>query len=191
MCICIYVYICYTAFVDSCTALHCTVGKAWEQQLEWNPKTFEDVYNMNTNADPLKIENRVASAHRSKWHSLIRSESLQHARDVGGVDFDMRKRSSTDDVVVVTDNVKRNSPDVSVALKHQQEEDMIANKRNEILSGILAQLSNRNEILREERSEGGNNVSQVKSLINRSFVCVLYVEYYAELYTAVHTYLHP
>jgi hypothetical protein len=51
------------------------LGKAWEQQLEWNPKTFEDVYNMNTNADPIKIENESSNAHSKKWKSIVRSES--------------------------------------------------------------------------------------------------------------------
>ena len=31
-------------------------GRAWERQLEWNPKTFEDVYNMNTDANPIDLE---------------------------------------------------------------------------------------------------------------------------------------
>jgi hypothetical protein len=46
-------------------------GKAWKQDLEWNPKTFEDIYNMNTNADPIKIERQSSSAHSDKWNSLM------------------------------------------------------------------------------------------------------------------------
>jgi hypothetical protein len=50
-------------------------GKAWKQDLEWNPKTFEDIYNMNTNADPIKIERQTSDAHSDKWKSLIRGGS--------------------------------------------------------------------------------------------------------------------
>lgn len=45
-------------------------GKAWEEKLEWNPKTFQDVYNMNTNADPLHLEKRISSAHSKLWKNL-------------------------------------------------------------------------------------------------------------------------
>ena len=45
-------------------------GKAWKQELEWNPKTFEDVYLMNETADPISIERRATTAHSSKWKSL-------------------------------------------------------------------------------------------------------------------------
>lgn len=48
-------------------------GKVWKQELEWNPKTFEDIYNMNTNADPLAIEKQSLTAHSSKWKSLTRN----------------------------------------------------------------------------------------------------------------------
>lgn len=47
-------------------------GKAWKEELEWNPKTFEDIYNMNTNADPIKIERESSSAHTDKWNSLTK-----------------------------------------------------------------------------------------------------------------------
>jgi hypothetical protein len=45
-------------------------GKAWKQELEWNPKTFEDVYIMNAEADPISIERHTHTAHSSKWKSL-------------------------------------------------------------------------------------------------------------------------
>jgi len=45
-------------------------GKAWEQKLEWNPKTFQDVYNMNAEADPLNLERKISSAHSQLWRHL-------------------------------------------------------------------------------------------------------------------------
>ena len=54
-------------------------GKAWKQDLEWNPKTFEDIYNMNTNADPIKIERQTSDAHSDKWNSLIRSGGVEQS----------------------------------------------------------------------------------------------------------------
>lgn len=45
-------------------------GKAWEEKLEWNPKTFQDVYNMNTDADPLHLERKISSAHTRLWRNL-------------------------------------------------------------------------------------------------------------------------
>lgn len=54
-------------------------GKAWKQDLEWNPKTFEDIYNMNTNADPIKIERQTSDAHSDKWNSLIRSSGVEQS----------------------------------------------------------------------------------------------------------------
>lgn len=55
-------------------------GKAWKQELEWNPKTFEDIYNMNTNADPIKIERQSSDAHSDKWNSLISTSNQRSQR---------------------------------------------------------------------------------------------------------------
>eukprot|EP00607_Mallomonas_marina_P007923 CAMPEP_0182424908 /NCGR_PEP_ID=MMETSP1167-20130531/11177_1 /TAXON_ID=2988 /ORGANISM="Mallomonas Sp, Strain CCMP3275" /LENGTH=576 /DNA_ID=CAMNT_0024605079 /DNA_START=80 /DNA_END=1807 /DNA_ORIENTATION=- len=53
-------------------------GKAWEEKLEWNPKTFQDVYNMNTEADPLHLEKKISSAHSRLWRSLSVQPSFFH-----------------------------------------------------------------------------------------------------------------
>jgi hypothetical protein len=45
-------------------------GRAWERQLEWNPKTFEDVYKMNTDANPIDLERSISLAHTSRWGDL-------------------------------------------------------------------------------------------------------------------------
>lgn len=45
-------------------------GRAWERQLEWNPKTFEDVYKMNTDANPIDLERSISQAHSSRWGAL-------------------------------------------------------------------------------------------------------------------------
>lgn len=52
------------------SSTHIDGGRAWEQRLEWNPKTFEDVYNMNTNADPINLEQSISTAHSSTWRTL-------------------------------------------------------------------------------------------------------------------------
>jgi hypothetical protein len=52
------------------SSTHIDGGRAWEQRLEWNPKTFEDVYNMNANADPINLEQSISTAHSSTWRSL-------------------------------------------------------------------------------------------------------------------------
>ena len=45
-------------------------GKAWEQKLEWNPRTFEDVYNMNTTADPINLEEQIKDKHSKHWATI-------------------------------------------------------------------------------------------------------------------------
>ena len=52
-------------------------GKAWEQKLEWNPRTFEDVYNMNTTADPISLEEQIKDKHSEKWARLTNGDFLQ------------------------------------------------------------------------------------------------------------------
>ena len=77
-------------------------GKAWKEELEWNPKTFEDIYNMNTNADPIKIERQSSSAHIDKWNSLTNeieqfsSESKDQIDEfIGGNDIDSEINTET------------------------------------------------------------------------------------------------
>ncbi len=45
-------------------------GKNWEQQLEWNSKSFEEVYNMNADANPINIESEINNKHSSLWNIL-------------------------------------------------------------------------------------------------------------------------
>lgn len=73
-------------------------GKAWKQELEWNPKTFEDIYNMNTNADPLAIEKQSLTAHSSRWKTLTRSsgEGVDPAQVTPLASGEYRKRVSSD-----------------------------------------------------------------------------------------------
>jgi hypothetical protein len=99
-------------------------GKAWKQDLEWNPKTFEDIYNMNTNADPIKIERQSSSAHSDKWNSLI-ATSAEGERGVVAV-------SST-----VTDELVQDTS------RRSQEE---AKERLELEKTVL-QASNDHELL--------------------------------------------
>lgn len=42
-------------------------GKAWSQQLEWNPKTFEDVYKTNADADPINLERVMSNRHAEQF----------------------------------------------------------------------------------------------------------------------------
>jgi len=53
-----------------CITNRCLSGKAWEEKLEWNPKTFQDVYNMNANADPLHLERKISKAHSKLWSNI-------------------------------------------------------------------------------------------------------------------------
>lgn len=55
-------------------------GRAWERQLEWNPKTFEDVYKMNADANPIDLERSISAAHSSRWGAL-NPESRSPTRD--------------------------------------------------------------------------------------------------------------
>mmetsp|Transcript_12720 Transcript_12720/g.13148 ORF Transcript_12720/g.13148 Transcript_12720/m.13148 type:complete len:650 (-) Transcript_12720:75-2024(-) len=67
-------------------------GKVWQKELEWNPKTFEDIYNMNANADPLKIEKQSLTAHSSKWKSLTRNARNE---SVDGEETPVKKSTSS------------------------------------------------------------------------------------------------
>jgi hypothetical protein len=71
-------------------------GKAWKQELEWNPKTFEDIYNMNTNADPLAIEKQSLTAHSSRWKSLTREGGGSGGEGTPLATGELRKRVSSD-----------------------------------------------------------------------------------------------
>ena len=50
-------------------------GKAWEQKLEFNSYTFEEVYNMNANADPTKLEGKINAKHKKSWVDLQTNNS--------------------------------------------------------------------------------------------------------------------
>ena len=66
-------------------------GKAWSQQLEWNPKTFEDVYKSNANADPITLEHVVNTRHKEQWGEF--SGGTMHS--AGPIDSDyLEKRES-------------------------------------------------------------------------------------------------
>ena len=60
------------------------VGKAWEEKLEWNPKTFQDVYNMNTEADVLHLERKISSAHSRLWRNIVSQQSSSNINGGGG-----------------------------------------------------------------------------------------------------------
>jgi hypothetical protein len=45
-------------------------GKAWEQRIEGNPKSFEEVYNMNASADPIRLEAQIHARHEARWAEI-------------------------------------------------------------------------------------------------------------------------
>lgn len=49
-------------------------GKAWSDHLAFNPLTFEEVYNMNRNADPLRLEQKKKSEHSKLWKHISDNE---------------------------------------------------------------------------------------------------------------------
>ena len=63
-------------------------GKAWSEHLEWNPKTFEDVYNNNTNADPIALERIIADKHKQQWGQYsTTSEALSnYVQDIDAIE---------------------------------------------------------------------------------------------------------
>jgi hypothetical protein len=73
-------------------------GRAWERQLEWNPKTFEDVYMMNTDANPIDLERSITQAHTSRWGDLHPDPSAGTAR---------RRSLSAGDVAAAADLAKQ------------------------------------------------------------------------------------
>lgn len=68
-------------------------GKAWSQQLEWNPKTFEDVYKSNADADPITLEQIVNTRHKEQWGEF---SAAVGGASVGSVDTAyLEKRENT------------------------------------------------------------------------------------------------
>lgn len=63
------------------SSTHIDGGRAWEQKLEWNPKTFEDVYRMNAEADPINLEKSISSAHSQHWRHLQPAEASTQLRE--------------------------------------------------------------------------------------------------------------
>ncbi|RYH10224.1 hypothetical protein EON65_39660 [archaeon] len=45
-------------------------GKAWEMKVSGNSKSFEEVYNGNTNACPTTLERVIASSHDEAWRKI-------------------------------------------------------------------------------------------------------------------------
>jgi len=69
-------------------------GKAWSEQLEWNPKTFEDVYKNNADADPIALERVIAGKHKQQWGQYNTSPEVI-PNYAGGNDYlEKRERSS-------------------------------------------------------------------------------------------------
>lgn len=88
-------------------------GKAWKQELEWNPKTFEDIYNMNADADPLAIEKQSLTAHSSRWKSLTRSSG--DAVESTPTQGEYRKRVTSDTIPPRRDSSSGSTDNVTVA----------------------------------------------------------------------------
>ena len=76
----------------SATTIDC--GKAWSEQLEWNPKTFEDVYKNNADADPIALERVIAGKHKQQWGQYNTTPDVI-PNYAGGSDYlEKRERSS-------------------------------------------------------------------------------------------------
>jgi hypothetical protein len=78
-------------------------GKAWSEHLEWNPKTFEDVYKNNANADPIALERVIAGKHKQQWGQYNTTSEILPST-VGGNDY-LEKRERTSFWMGVTTGV--------------------------------------------------------------------------------------
>lgn len=57
-------------------------GTAWQDQLDFNKHSFEEVYRMNADADPSHLERQIISAHRRLWQNISDMEAPHTAADM-------------------------------------------------------------------------------------------------------------
>jgi hypothetical protein len=112
-------------------------GKAWKQELEWNPKTFEDIYNMNADADPSAIEKQSLTAHSSRWKSLTRGSESADLPTTPTPTSGERKRLSSDAIVPPSRAVPGTIDNVTVAtLLAARDQELMSASVGDLLSDI-------------------------------------------------------